>query len=108
MVESKKGKPMDWIDRMQIAYEAQTDRMIDEMYGPRSIECAMCEEYFNSDNAVGTKYEQKLDFCSDDCVEAWEEEFAHDYEEEEEELDNQSTIHPVFCTTSHTAIQKVG
>lgn len=99
---------MDWIDRMQIAYEAQTDRMIDEMYGPRSIECAMCEEYFSSDDAHETKLEPKLNFCSDECVESWEEENAHDYEEVDDELDNQSTIHPVFCTTSHKAIQKVG
>lgn len=99
---------MDWIDRMQVAYEAQTDRMIDEMYGPRSIECAMCAEYFNSDNSFGTKYDPKLDFCSDDCVESWEEECAHDYEEAGDELDNQSPIYPVFCTPSHITIQKVG
>jgi len=99
---------MDWIDRMQIAYEAQTDRMIDEMYGPRSIECAMCSEYFSSDDALGTKYDPKLDFCSDDCVESWEEEFAHDYEEGEGEMDNQSTIHPVVCTSNHITIQKAG
>ena len=98
---------MDWIDRMQIAYEAQTDRMIDEMYGPRCIECAMCQEYFNSDNALGTKYDSKLDFCSDDCVDLWEEEFAHEYEEGEcDDLDNQSSIHPAFCTTNRTTIQK--
>ena len=99
---------MDWIDRMQIAYEAQTDRMIDEMYGPRSIECAMCDEYFNSDNAVGTKYDPKLDFCSDDCAESWEEEFAHEYEEGEGEMDNQSPIQPYVCITNHTTIQKAG
>lgn len=72
---------MDWIDRMEIAYEAQTHRMIDEMYGPKPIECAMCEEYFSSDDALTTKYNPKLDFCSDDCVDRWEEEFAHEYEE---------------------------
>lgn len=99
---------MDWIDRMQIAYEAQTDRMIDEMYGPRSIECAMCNEYFNSDDSLGTKYDSKLDFCSDSCVETWEGEFAHEYEEGERVLDIQSTIHPVVCTPNHTSIQKVG
>ena len=49
---------MDWIDRMEIAYEAQTDRMIDEMYAPRAIECAMCEEYFNSDDALETNMTQ--------------------------------------------------
>jgi hypothetical protein len=99
---------MDWIDRMQIAYEAQTDRMIDEMYGPRSIKCAMCEEYFISDNAIGTKHNPQLDFCSDECIESWEEEFAHDYEEVGDWLDNQSPIYPVACTPSHMAIQKVG
>lgn len=100
---------MDWIDRMEIAYEAQTHRMIDEMYGPKPIECTMCEEYFSSDNALTTKYDPKLDFCSDDCVDRWEEEFAHEYEEEGEwKLDNQSTIHPVVCTPNHTTIQKAG
>ncbi|MGH2640047.1 MAG: hypothetical protein ACRDF4_12325 [Rhabdochlamydiaceae bacterium] len=99
---------MDWIDRMQIAYEAQTDRMIDEMYGPRPIECAMCNEYFSSDDALGTKYDSKLDFCSDSCVETWEEEFAHEYEEGECELDIQSTRNPDVCTSNHTSIQKVG
>ena len=53
---------MDWIDRMEMAYEAQTDRMIDEMYAPRAIECAMCEEYFNSDDALETKYDSKFTF----------------------------------------------
>lgn len=99
---------MDWIDRMEIAYEAQTHRMIDEMYGPKPIECTMCEEYFSSDDALATKYNPKLDFCSDDCVDRWEEEFAHEYEEGEEKLENQSTSNPDVCTSNHTSIQKVG
>lgn len=101
---------MDWIDRMQIAYEAQTDRMIDEMYGPKLIECDLCEEYFRSDKSVGTKYNPKLDFCSDECAERWEEEFSHDYVDEIEiiELDSQSTIQPALCTPNHITIQKAG
>lgn len=99
---------MDWIDRMEMAYEAQTDRMIDEMYAPRSIECAMCEEYFNSDYALETQYNSKLAFCSDDCIEQWEEENAHDYEEEDESLENQLSTYPAFCTTIHPTIKKVG
>lgn len=108
MVESEKEKKMDWIDRMEIAYEAQTDRLIDEMYAPRSIECAICEEYFNSDDALETKYESKLAFCSDDCIDKWEEENAHDYEELDENLENQFSIYPAFCTTIHPTIKKAG
>lgn len=101
---------MDWIDRMQIAYEAQTDCMIDGMYGPKLIECVMCEEYFMSDKSIETKYNPELDFCSEDCVERWEEEFSHDYEEDAEiiRLDSQSTIQPVLCTPNHITIHKVG
>ncbi len=99
---------MDWIDRMQIAYEAQTDRMIDEMYAPRPIECAMCEEYFCSDEALETKYNHKLSFCSDDCLERWEEEHELENEEGEEDLDNQFASFPTNCTSIQSTIQKVG
>ena len=73
---------VDWIDRMEIAYEAQTARMIDDMYAPRACECTWCEEYFNEDNAIESLYCDDVQFCSDDCMENWEEEFKHDYEEE--------------------------
>ncbi len=99
---------MDWIDRMQIAYEAQTDRMIDEMYAPRPIECAMCQEYFCSDEALETKYNHKLSFCSDDCLEQWEEEYELENEEGEGELDNQFASFPTNCTSIQSTIQKVG
>lgn len=99
---------MDWIDRMEIAYEAMTDRMIDEMYAPRSIECAQCREYFNSENSFEAAGSD-LDFCSESCVDSWEEEFAFENEEGEcEELDNQLSIHPVICTSIQTTIQKEG
>lgn len=99
---------MDWIDRIEMAYEAQTDRMIDEMYAPRFIECAMCEEYFNSDDSLETKYDSKFAFCSHDCIDQWEEENAHDYEEVDENLENQLSTYPAFCTTIHPTIKKAG
>ena len=99
---------MDWIDRMQIAYEAQTDRMIDEMYAPRPVECAMCEEYFCSDEALETKYNHKLSFCSDDCLEQWEAEYELENEEGEGDLDNQFASFPTNCTSIQSTIQKVG
>ncbi len=100
---------MDWIDRMQIAYEARTDRMIDEMYGPRFIECAQCSEYFNSENALESEHARRLDFCSEECLDAWEEDFLSENEKDERGvLDNQLSIHPVICTYSHTTIQKEG
>ena len=107
-VKSKKAKRMDWIDRMEIAYEAMTDRMIDEMYAPRSIECAQCREYFSSDDSFEAAGSD-LDFCSESCADSWEEEFAFENEEGEcTELDNQLSIHPVICTSIQTTIQKEG
>ncbi len=98
---------MDLSYKIQIAYEAQTDRMIDEMYSPTCIECEMCREYFYSNCALGIKYDSNLDFCSDRCVDLWEETFSHDYAEGEfNNLDNQSSIHPSFCTPNHTINQK--
>jgi|JI9StandDraft_2_1071091.scaffolds.fasta_scaffold85242_3 hypothetical protein len=99
---------MDWIDRMEIAYEAMTDRLIDEMYAPKIIECAQCSEYFNSENSFESAG-SALDFCSESCADSWEEEFASDNEEGEcINLDNQLSIHPVFCTSTQTTIQKEG
>lgn len=77
-----KDVKMCWGDRMAAAYEAQTDRMIDDMYAPRACECTWCEDLFNEDYAIESVYRDDLQFCSDDCMENWEEENKHDYEEE--------------------------
>jgi hypothetical protein len=99
---------MDWIDRMEIAYEAMTDRLIYEMYVPRIIECSQCREYFNSENSFGNAGSD-LDFCSESCADSWKEEFDSENEEGEcSDLDNQLSIHPVFCTSIRTTIQKEG
>ena len=98
---------MYWIDRMQIAYEARTDRMIDEMYGARFIECSQCNEYFNSEDAFESEHAKRLDFCSENCLDTWEEDFLLETEEGEV-LDNQLPIRPVICTYSHTKTQKEG
>jgi hypothetical protein len=74
---------MSWIDRMEMAYEAQTARMIDDMYAPVPCECSWCDEYFDEDNVVESDLSDTVQFCSEDCLENWEEENKHDYEEEE-------------------------
>jgi len=99
---------VDWIDRMEIAYEAQTDRMIDEMYAPKPVECAMCQENFCSDEELETKYNPKLSFCSEECVTQWEEEYEQENEEGEENLENQLPIFPTSWTSIQSTIHKAG
>lgn len=100
---------MNWFDRMEIAYEAQTDRMIDEMYAPQPVECAMCEECCSSDNALETKYNQKLSFCSEECINQWEKEYEQESEEGEgNDLDNQFPIFPTNWTSIQSTIHKAG
>lgn len=99
---------MDWIDRMEIAYETQTDRMIDEMYAPKPVECATCQEIFCSDEELETKYNQKLSFCSEECVTQWEEEYEQENEEGEEILENQLSIFPTSWSSIQSTIHKAG
>jgi hypothetical protein len=100
---------MNWFDKMEIAYEAQTDRMIDEMYAPKPVECAMCEEYFCSGETLETKYNLKLFFCSEECMDQWEEEYAKEIEEGEwNNLDNQFPIFPTNWTSIQSTIHKAG
>lgn len=96
---------MNWEDRMQMAYEAQTDRMIDDMYAPRAIECSMCDEYFNEDNALETELCSKKVFCCESCLEDWEEEYGWEYKEEEgNQPAIQLVIKPAVQLPNHMAI----
>lgn len=100
---------MNWFDRMEIAYEAQTDRMIDEMYEPKPVECAMCENYSCSDDALETKYNPKLSFCSEECVDQWEEEYEKEIKEGEgNDMDNQFPSFPTNWTSIQSTIHKAG
>ena len=100
---------MNWFDRMEIAYEAQTDRMIDEMYAAKPVEFAMCEKYFCSDETLETKYNPKLSFCSEECIDRWEEEYEKEIEEGEGDcLDSQLPIFPTNWTSIQSTIHKAG
>lgn len=74
---------MSWFDSAERAYEDQTLRMIDSMYAPTVCECLICENRFYEDDAVKSIYNNQHDFCSEYCMNEWDEENKHDYIDEE-------------------------
>ena len=72
---------MNWEAKIDAMYEAKTDRMIDELYKPRHVECAWGDEYFEQGSGVSSEYFPSKEFCCDECAEEYE--ANHDPEEEE-------------------------
>lgn len=74
---------MCWFDREERAYEARTLRMIDSIYTPQVCSCVVCDQCFYEDDSIKSEYKEKLDFCSSECRDNWNDENKHDYIDEE-------------------------
>ena len=68
--------------KLDAMVERWTDKLHDEAFGPKEIECGWCKRMFlDNDDIYESVHDNGIVFCSDDCRDNWDENYeAEDYD----------------------------
>ena len=67
-----------------------TEMLFDSWTTPDVCECNMCDKVIHPeyDDSFKSQYNEKLQFCCQDCADKWDEENGWEWDEEYEEEDD--------------------